>query len=51
MSSILDNVDKRYILSNKVILDTKRGKNNPSAIFVEPKYTRDPSKRKLERVY
>ena len=38
------------MISNKTVLDTKRGKNNPSSMFVKPSFAKDPAKKNLERV-
>lgn len=51
MQSILENVSKLQNISNKTILDTKRGKNNPSSVFQKPKNAQDPIKQQLARVY
>lgn len=51
MQSILENVSKLQNINNQTILDTKRGKNNPSSMFQVPKNTQDPQKKRLGRVY
>ena len=51
MQSILENVSKLKNINNKTILDTKRGKNNPSSMFQIPRNTQDPGKKRLNRVY
>lgn len=38
-------------MTNIEIINAKRGKNNPDHMFVKPKYTRDPSKKQLNRVF
>lgn len=51
MQSILENVSKMKNINNQTILDTKRGKNNPSSMFQLPKSTQDPEKKGPVRIY
>lgn len=51
MQSILENVSKMKNINNQTILDTKRGKNNPSSMFQLPKNTQDPGRKNLSRIY
>lgn len=50
MSSILNNINKLHLINDKTILETKRGKNNPSHVFMKPRCTQDPTRQKLDRV-
>ena len=44
MQSVLSNASKLHLINDKTILDTKRGKNNPSHVFMKPRCTQDPSR-------
>ena len=49
-SPALNNSTTLHLINTQTVLQTKRGKNNPSHVFVKPKYTRDPTKKQLDRV-